>query len=193
MAASPIVLASASPRRKELLASLGLEFEIVPAEVDEHWEGEPDPRIYAEALARRKAQFVAAQRQSGLVIGADTLVYIDGEILTKPSNETEAHAMLHRLSGRTHTVVTGVAVVNSESDETVSGFEQTKVTFRTLSDAEIKRYVATGEPMDKAGAYGIQGIGALLVARIEGCYPNVVGLPLVRLAELLLHFGVELL
>lgn len=191
--ASPIVLASASPRRKELLASLGLDFEIVPADVDEHREGESDPRVYAEALARRKAQFVAAQRQSGLVIGADTLVFIDGKILTKPSDEAEAHAMLHRLSGRTHTVVTGVAVVNAETQETVSGFEETKVTFRPLSDAEIRRYVATGEPMDKAGAYGIQGIGALLVARIEGCYPNVVGLPLVRLAELLRHFGVELL
>ncbi len=193
MAASPIVLASSSPRRKELLASLGLQFEIVPAEVDEHWEGESDPRVFAEALARRKAQYVAAQRQSGLVIGADTLVYIDGEILTKPSDETEAQAMLHRLSGRTHTVVTGVAVVNAANKETVSCFEQTDVTFRALSDVEIRRYVATGEPMDKAGAYGIQGIGALLVARIEGCYPNVVGLPLVRLAELLRHFGVELL
>lgn len=193
MAVSPIVLASSSPRRKDLLELIGLTFQIEPADVDEHWEGELDPRVYAETLARRKAQFVAKRYTEGLVIGADTVVYIDDEILTKPANKAEAHAMLHRLSGRTHTVVSGLAVVESGSQRTVSCYEQTHVTFRTLSSAEIERYVATGEPMDKAGAYGIQGIGALLVARIEGCYPNVVGLPLVRLAELFLQFGVELL
>lgn len=193
MAVTPIVLASASPRRKDLLQSLGLAFQIEPAEVDEHWEGKPDPRVFAETLARRKAKFVAARHHRGLVIGADTLVYIDDEILTKPSDQSEARAMLHRLSGRTHTVVTGLAVVEPESGRTVSCFEETSVSFRVLSAKEIQRYVATGEPMDKAGAYGIQGMGALLVARIEGCYPNVVGLPLVRLARLFSDFGVELL
>lgn len=193
MTGPTLILASASPRRKALLDSIGVSFKVQPARVPEAWDDSSDPEEVARDLALRKARAVAALQAEGLVVGADTLVCLDGVILGKPRSESEATSMLQRLSGKTHSVVTGVAVVDSRSGREEVAAEVTRVTFRTLSPAEIERYVATGEPMDKAGAYGIQGVGALLVARIEGCYPNVVGLPLVRLAELLSRFGVELL
>lgn len=193
MTGPTLILASASPRRKALLDSIGVSFKVQPARVPEAWDDSSDSEEVARDLALRKARAVAALQAEGLVVGADTLVCLDGVILGKPRSESEATSMLQRLSGKTHSVVTGVAVVDSRSGREEVAAEVTRVTFRTLSPAEIERYVATGEPMDKAGAYGIQGVGALLVARIEGCYPNVVGLPLVRLAELLSRFGVELL
>lgn len=188
-----IILASESPRRKALLELIGVSCIVQPADVSEDWDGSSDPREAARHLALRKAKHVARQHTDGLVIGADTIVALDGELLGKPRSEAEAQAMLQRLAGRTHSVVTGVAVVDARSGHVAAGTETTRVTFRPLRSSEIARYVATGEPLDKAGAYGIQGKGALLVSRIEGCYPNVVGLPLVRLAQLLSEFGVGLL
>ena len=190
-ARAELILASASPRRKELLERLGLEFRTVPAEVDERpiAEGIRDPERLVTALAEAKAKAVARAHPGALVIGADTVVVLDGEILGKPSDESEARRMLSRLSGRTHHVYTGVAVVDGASGRFHVCAEVTAVTFGRLTEELIDRYVRTGEPLDKAGAYGIQGLGATLVERVEGCYFNVVGLPLFRLARLLEAFG----
>lgn len=193
MSAPAIVLASASPRRKELLASLGVRFVVDPATVDEASLQHSDPLQLAIRLAELKAKAVAERYVDGLVLGADTMVLIDGEVLNKPADAAQARSMLRRLSGRTHTVVSGVAVVDAATGRSEAAYETTQVTFLPLSDRVIDRYVATGEPLDKAGAYGIQGLGALLVARVEGCYPNVVGLPLVCTARLLERFGFHLL
>lgn len=193
MSAAPIILASASPRRRELLALLGFEFHVDPAEIDEGTTREPSPKEQAVALSRAKALHVSRRYDVGLVIGADTLVVIDGRILGKPTDPAEARSMLRLLSGRTHEVYTGVTVVDASTGRLESTYEETLVTFTELSDAAIARYIATGEPFDKAGGYGIQGVGALLVSRIEGCYPNVVGLPLQAVARLLKRFGVDVL
>lgn len=193
LSATPIILASASPRRRELLSSLGLRFTVDPADIDEESIRCSTPWEQAVALSRAKALHVARRHAQGLVVGADTLVVIDGEVLGKPAGPAEARAMLRTLSGRTHEVYTGVTVVDAATGRHESAYERTEVTFRPLTDEQIDRYIATGEPFDKAGGYGIQGIGALLVARICGCYPNVVGLPLVALARLLEHFGVVVL
>lgn len=186
-----LVLASASPRRRELLERLGVEFRTVPAEVDERPIAEQvrEPARLVTLLAETKAKAVAREHPRALVIGADTVVVLDGEILGKPSDAREARRMLARLSGRTHHVYTGVAVVDGESGRSESCAEVTAVTFGRLTDEQIERYVQTGEPLDKAGAYGIQGIGATLVERVEGCFFNVVGLPLFRLSRLLEAFG----
>lgn len=193
MLRTPIVLASASPRRRELLTSIGLTFTVDPADVDEETLSDLDPLQQAVALAELKAEHVARRHGEALVIGADTIVTIDGMALGKPQDDEDARRMLRMLSGRTHEVITGVAVVDAATNRAASEAERTLVTFRTLSEDEIARYVASGEPMDKAGAYAIQGLGALLVSRIVGCYPNVVGLPLVTLARLLQPFGVVFL
>lgn len=193
MLRTPIVLASASPRRRELLTSIGLTFTVDPADVDEETLSDLDPLQQAVALAELKAEHVARRHGEALVIGADTIVTIDGMALGKPQDDEDARRMLRMLSGRTHEVITGVAVVDAATNRAASEAERTLVTFRTLSEDEIARYVASGEPMDKAGAYAIQGLGALLVSRIVGCYPNVVGLPLVTLARLLQPFGVVVL
>lgn len=172
---------------------MGLDFAVVPSDVDETLDvdGAPGPQV--ESLALRKARSVAGRMGSGLIIGADTIVVLGGRILGKPADAREAAAMLRELEGTSHEVYTGVAVVDAGSGRAVVGHERTVVRFRPLTEAEISAYVATGEPLDKAGAYGIQGIGALLVAGIEGCYTNVVGLPLGRLSELLRMFGCDLL
>lgn len=188
-----LILASASPRRRELLVGLGLNFEIQPSTVTEPPHQGEDPGEYAAQLAKAKALSVAAGRQRGLIIGADTVVVLAGRVLGKPGDEEEAHKMLSQLSGRSHTVYTGVAVVNAATGESLVETVATKVFFRRLSQEEIAAYVASGEPLDKAGAYGIQGLGALLVERIEGCYFNVVGLPLSALDRLLRRFGFAIL
>lgn len=193
MLRTPIVLASASPRRRELLASVGLTFTVDPADVDEESMSQLEPRQQAVALAELKAGHVARRYADAVVIGADTIVTVDGQALGKPEDAEDARRMLRMLSGRTHEVITGVAVVDAATGRMASDAERTLVTFRALSEEEIARYVASGEPMDKAGAYAIQGRGALLVSRIEGCYPNVVGLPLVVLLRLLRPFGVVVL
>ena len=187
MSGTPIVLASNSPRRREILTQGGYEFTVDAADVDENL-GIIDPAELVEALSFKKAMAVADKYPDKTVIGADTVVAIDGDILGKPIDESDAQNMLRELSGRTHQVVTGVTVVLPTVDggrghETFH--EITDVTFYELSDDEIDTYVSTGEPLDKAGAYGIQGRGALLVERISGDYLNVVGLPLARLSRIL--------
>jgi septum formation protein len=187
LAAVPLVLASSSPRRKQLLELLGLTFDVVPAEIDETWRNGEAPAVHAERLAREKAAVVA--RDGAAVVGADTIVVIGGEILGKPEDAAEARAMLRRLAGREHDVYTAVAV--AWGGAVVSGAERTRVRFRALDDAVIAAYVATGEPMDKAGAYGIQGYGAVLIEGIEGDYFTVMGLGLRLLVELFARAGLE--
>lgn len=186
----PLVLASASPRRASLLRQVGVDFEVVPSLVPEEAPDLP-PEQRVEALALAKARRVAALYPRRLVLGADTLVEVDGRVLGKPAGEGEAAAMLRLLSGRGHRVHTGLALVRGERAETAC--QTTRVFFRSLAEEEISAYVQSGEPLDKAGGYGIQGLGALLVESIEGDYFNVVGLPLNCLAGLLADFGVSLL
>lgn len=188
-----IILASSSPRRKELLEGLGLTFKVIASDVDET-ANEKNPNLLAEKLAEIKAREVARNLEPGyLVIGADTVVCLDSEILGKPRDEEEAFEMLKKLSGNIHKVITGVALIESASGRKVISHEETDVKVRSLEEQEIKAYIKTGEPMDKAGAYGIQKIGAVLVERIEGCYFNVVGLPLTRLTKMLKEFNINIL
>lgn len=187
-----IVLASASPRRRELLSGLGIDYEIIIPDVDEESVVASSPAALAEARALLKAQAAANMIDDGIAIGADTIVVCDGHVLGKPRDEADAVHLLETLSGRTHVVITGVSVCQAGGASLVERAE-TEVTFRPLEREEIERYVATGEPMDKAGAYGIQGKGALLVEQIVGDYFNVVGLPLTLLASMLRTFDVRLL
>jgi septum formation protein len=182
-----IVLASQSPRRAELLGRLGLEFEIRPADIDETYIDHEMPADHAERLAREKAVAIAFSEPDALIIGSDTIVIIDSDVLGKPRDREEATSMLMRLSGREHEVYTAVAVVRGERIE--SALERVRVRFRRLDRTECEEYVATGEPMDKAGAYGIQGFGSALVESIEGDYFAVMGLPVVRTLELIRRHG----
>jgi septum formation protein len=183
----PLVLASQSPRRAELLRRLGLDFEIVPASLDESYIDHEMPADHAERLAREKALAVAAAHPDALVIGSDTIVILDSDVLGKPRNPDDAVHMLRRLSGRAHEVYTGVAVASGGS--ILSDLERVTVRFRRLDREECDAYVATGEPMDKAGAYGIQGFGSALVESIQGDYFAVMGLPVVRMLALLRRTG----
>ncbi len=180
-----LILASASPRRKELLTQAGFTFEVRAAHLNEDPRPEEDPIAYVTRLAREKAQavFDAGGNAEAVVLGADTTVTLDNHMLGKPEDAADAARMLRLLSGRTHRVITGVAVVTARRVEVAA--EVTGVRFRTLSDEEIAAYVATGEPMDKAGAYGIQGRAARWIPRVEGCYFNVVGLPLALVTTML--------
>ena len=187
-----IILASQSPRRKELMGQIGLKFKVISPNVDEHVDGNPSPAQMVEELSLRKAQAVARQTGgSELIIAADTVVALEGTVLGKPEDERDAFAMLSALSGNRHYVYTGVTVIRDGRAETQH--EVTTVTFRELEPDEISHYIATGEPMDKAGAYGIQGLGALLVSGIDGDYFNVMGLPVYRLGRMLAGFGMDLL
>ncbi len=185
--APTLVLASASPRRRELLSQAGFAFRIQAAEIPEDLHPGEDPIAYVTRLAQEKAAAVharlAAEHASLVVLGADTTVVVDGRILGKPESAEDAAQMLRLLSGRTHQVITGVAAVTAT--QTLAAAEVTAVQFFSLSDAEIADYVASGEPMDKAGAYAIQGRAARWIPRIHGCYFNVVGLPLALVANLL--------
>ena len=187
-----ILLASGSPRRRQLLEQIGLSFTVRSSDVDESVAPGLSPAEVVEALARRKGEAVAASAApEELVIAADTVVALDGAVLGKPAGEADAERMLTALAGRTHFVYTGLTVLRGEIVRTVS--EETAVTFRPLTAEEIAAYVRTGEPMDKAGAYGIQGYGALLVEGIRGDYYNVMGLPVCRLGLLLRELGVDCL
>lgn len=186
-----LILASASPRRSALLRQVGLEFQVVPSHVDEAIPEGISPGGLVEYLALSKAKAVAALQPTALVLGADTIVVVDGEILNKPRDRGEAVAMLQRLSGRSHQVMTGVALVSRHEDR--CHHEITVVHFQSLDQGQIERYVDSGEPMDKAGAYGIQGRASAMISGIEGDYFNVVGLPLSRTVQMLAHFGVEVL
>jgi septum formation protein len=188
-----LILASASPRRRELLAQVGYRFEVRPAHILEDPRDGEDPIAYVARLARQKAEAVYREVASNdepsfAVLGADTTVTLDNAILGKPEDAADAARILRLLSGRTHRVITGVALVTAERTEVAA--EATAVQFLTLSEQEIADYIATGEPMDKAGAYGIQGHAARWIPRIEGCYFNVMGLPLALVCSLLESNGV---
>jgi septum formation protein len=186
-----IILASNSPRRKELLRQIGLDFRVDPADVDESVLPGESPEGYAVRVALDKARAAAARAGTGIVVAADTIVVLDEEILGKPADPGDAERMLKLLSGNVHRVITGLAVMDAATGKALTRASITRVWFRSLTLPEIISYVATGEPLDKAGAYGIQERGALLVDKIDGCYFNVVGLPLSLLGELLLSFGVD--
>jgi septum formation protein len=192
-----LILASSSPRRQELIKILGLPLQVVPSEVNEDVPEEWSPQQIVEGLSRRKAGSVLASfaQQSDMhciVVGSDTIVVLDGKVMGKPKNEEQARTMLHRLAGRTHEVYTGVSCMRAPDGMSVTSHRVTRVHMRNLSEEQIARYVATGEPMDKAGAYGIQELGALLIESIEGDYFNVVGLPVSLLAVQLEQFGISL-
>jgi len=184
-----VILASQSPRRRDLLTLIGIPHEVCPADVDESVHLNEAPVPHCERLARAKADALAASNPDAVIVGSDTIVVIDGDILGKPVDRAHAIAMLTQLSGRTHTVFTAVAV--AYGGHTRSGVESVSVTFRPLDPAQISAYVDTGEPMDKAGAYGIQGFGATNVERIDGDYFAVMGLPLGRMVALMREHGLS--
>ena len=189
MSALRVILASQSPRRRELLNLVGIAHEVQPADIDESYLAGERPREHAERLARGKAAVIAAREPSAVIIGSDTIVVVDGEVLGKPVGDLDAVRMLARLAGRSHTVITSVAV--AWRGEIHSSVEEVDVTFHPLTRAEIDAYIATREPMDKAGAYGIQGYGATIVSRVDGDYFAVMGLPLQRLTRVLASLGIR--
>jgi nucleoside triphosphate pyrophosphatase len=179
-----LILASKSPRRRELLQNAGIEFDVWPSEIEEVWLPDETPEAFARRLARAKALGVASRSSAGsVVLGADTVVAIDGEILEKPVDAADASRMLHLLTGRTHRVITGVCLVRAPQTVLAWIHETTSVTFIKLDEQEIESYVASGEPFDKAGGYAIQGLASRFVTCIDGCYFNVVGLPIPRVYE----------
>lgn len=180
-----IILASSSPRRRYLLRLIRMPHIVVDPRVDEENHLNGDPIRHVLSLSKLKAISVKQEFKEGYILGADTIVVLDGKILGKPENPGEAKAMLKRLSGRKHEVYTGLTLIDAASGKQVQGYERSVVKIRRMTPQEIRSYVATGEPLDKAGSYGIQGYGAAIVERIEGCYFNVVGLPIVRLLMLL--------
>jgi septum formation protein len=191
-----LVLASSSPRRVELLKYLGLPFTVSPSSWEETFDRTWRPERVVLELAKTKAEDVARSMPGGdnyILLGGDTIVVLDEQILGKPSSKEEACDMLRRLAGRTHTVYTGVAVLQLPSGELKQGFERSEVTFRKLDDKEIVAYVETGEPMDKAGAYALQGIGSAIVEKINGCYTNIIGFPIPLLVRLLRESGISVL
>ncbi len=185
------VLASSSPRRRDLLASVGLDFEVIPPRVRESaWDGEA-PLDFAKRMAREKALYVCAQERRGrIVVGSDTVVSVSGEIFGKPRDEEDALFMLQELSGRTHEVITAFCVARPPGEVLHLGATRTEVRMKSLDTEGMRRYIKTGEPMDKAGAYAIQGIGSCLVEWIKGSYTGVVGLPLFELVSVLSDIGV---
>ena len=178
-----LILASASPRRAELLRNAGIRFTVVPAHVPEEPAAHETPLAYAQRLARDKAHTIFAGHPEAAVLGADTVVVVDEHLLEKPRDDADAARMLRLLSGRAHEVITGVCLVTRDFERVEA--ERTIVVFSAMSDNEIAAYLRSGEPMDKAGAYGIQGIASRWVSRIEGCYFNVVGLPISRVYRML--------
>ena len=188
---SKIILASGSPRRRALLQELGLDFTIYKPEVDEKILNHESPENLCERLSRLKASTGASVYPDSIIIAADTIVVIDNKILGKPHDREDAFKMLMTLQGRTHEVLTGLTICRNE--KILSHVEHTRVKFRNLNESEIRAYISTGESDDKAGAYAVQGVGSLLVERLEGDYFNVVGLPVCRLSLLLREFGVNLL
>lgn len=183
-----LILASQSPRRKELLSSLGYEYEALPADIDESVGTDTESIYVPEIIARKKALAVLEKRRDCVVLGSDTVVICDGKILGKPSDKEEAKLMLRLLSGKKHVVATGVCVC--DKNQTRSFVSVTDVYFHPLSDELIEEYAATNEPLDKAGAYGIQGAGSVLVKKIDGDYFTVMGLPVAQAARLLAEFGI---
>lgn len=186
-----IVLASSSPRRKQLLKQMGLKFDIITSNIEENIPQGLEIERIPEELAYNKAIDVASRvKQPAIIIGADTVVIKDG-ILGKPKDKEEARQMLYRLQGQTHRVITGLALVNQQTGEVQKGYEKTLVEMAPLTIREIEYYVKTGEPMDKAGGYGIQGLAGIFISGIQGCYFNVMGLPIHRLWNMLKNFGIN--
>lgn len=186
-----IILASSSPRRKEIMKKLRLPFKAEESGIEENLALRMPPRALAKHLALRKAEAVAKRHKDAVIIGADTIVVLKGKVLGKPRNAADARNMLKRLSGATHTVITGLAIIDTKTGEKVSKAVETKVYFKHLADNEITGYIKTGEPEGKAGSYAIQGFGAQFVDKIEGDYYSVVGLPLALLSEKLKGFGLQ--
>ena len=193
-----LILASASPRRRDLLRQIGLEFEAYPANIDENSLGYMDAGKYAEEMSRRKALMVAknfydAKDGEYLVLGADTVVEIDGAILGKPQDYDDAVRMLETIQGKWHRVITGITLINARTREILTDSEVTRVKIRSMTPGMIRAYLRTGEYRDKAGAYGAQGYGGIIVEKVEGCFFNVVGLPIYKLSKLLEKQGFEML
>lgn len=188
-AGTRLILASASPRRRELLAELGVAFDVVAAEVAEHEEASTDPRVMVAHNAALKADWVAARHPDAIVLGADTTVFIDGHALNKPADAAEARAMLRRLSGRTHTVFTGLAVRRGCDGLAIDASAASEVTFKTLDEATIETYLSRVNTLDKAGGYAIQEQGGLIVAGYQGSFSNIVGLPLETTKQILTRCG----
>ena len=190
MKTPPLFLASRSPRRQLLLRQMGLRFQVRPSDLPEHFDARDTPRRNARRLALQKARDVAARVKRGIVIGADTIVVIDGRILGKPESARDAKRMLQLLSGRSHTVYTAFALVEAPSGRSLADVVSTRVWFRKLTGKEIGEYVASGSPLDKAGAYGIQDdYGAVFVEKIQGCFYNVAGFPLTRFYQRFREFS----
>ncbi len=184
-----LILASSSPRRRALLRQVGLTFVVKPSKIEERFRTAESPAQNAKRIALEKALAVRDSLKSGIIVGADTIVVLRGKILNKPRDRKEAERMLRMLSGKTHRVYTGFALVDARTGRRYAGVEKTAVTFRRLRADEIRRYVATGAPMDKAGAYGIQDdYGAVFVEKVEGCFYNVMGFPLSRFYTVLKQF-----
>jgi septum formation protein len=188
-----IILASASPRRKELLEKIGLKFEVDASGCEEEINTGLDPSELVRQLAIKKAKSVAARHKNALIIAADTIGVMGDKILGKPHTEDEACKMLHEISGKSHLVITGFSILDTTTNKIVTGIVNTRVYIKKLTGQEIDAYVKTGESLDKAGAYAIQGMGAVIVEKIEGDYYNVMGLPLHALTEALKEFGINII
>jgi septum formation protein len=188
-----IILASASPRRKEILEKTGLKFRVDESDYEEKIDPGLKPHELARFLSRKKARHVARRHRNALVIAADTIVVLRGRLFGKPRNEEEAKEMLRALSGKAHSVITGFTIIDTAGKKEISRSAESKVFFKRLSADEIEAYIRSGEPLDKAGAYGVQGLGAVIVKRIEGDFFNVMGLPLNALTESLKKFGIKVL
>ena len=188
-----IILASQSPRRKDLLKQIGLEFEIDPSNYEEDMTLKMEPNKLAEFLSLGKAKDVAKRHKDAIIISADTIVAISGEVFGKPKTPERAKYMLEKFSGNAHSVITGFTIIDTETNKQISKSVETKVYFKNLSEQEIKAYIATGEPLDKGGGYAIQGLAALFVEKIEGDYFNIVGLPILALTTELKDFGIKIL
>ncbi|MFC1638085.1 Maf family protein [Patescibacteria group bacterium] len=187
-----LILASTSPRRKELLAQIGLEFDILPGDYEEDMTKDLVSEELAKELAYGKAQDVANKVESGVVIGCDTFIEHEGKKMGKPKSEEDAKNILRSISGQVIKVYSGVAIIDKDSDREVVDFEVTDIKIKELSEKEIDDYIATGEPLDKAGAFAIQGRGAVFVEKVDGCYSSVVGMPLFRLYAGLQKLGIDI-
>ena len=186
-----IILASTSPRRHNLLQQIGLKFEIVPSKYEEDMTLKLPPHELAMVLARGKAFEVAERIKSGIIIGVDTFVVLGKKVIGKPHNKVKAKETLKKISNKTLKVYSGVAIIDAKTKKEIIDYEISKVKIRKISSLEIKKYIDTKEPLDKAGAFGMQGLGAIFVAKIDGCYSNVVGLPLHNLTKNLAKMGVD--
>ncbi len=187
-----IILASESLRRKKILEQIGLKFSVEKSNYEEKRIADSPPSEIVEFLSLEKANLLAVKYEDAIIIAADTLVVLNGEILGKPKSEEDARDMLRKLRNKTHTVITGFTVLDTKSGREVTKHVETKVKFKDLSEMEISAYVETGEPMDKAGGYGIQDKGGLFIEEIDGDYFNVVGLPLFAVSETLREFGIDI-